>query len=256
MAARDWINALNRIEARSDLPLTIQGGEPTSHPYFYDIINEVDKPMDLLTNCMFDVDEFISRVPTSKFKRNAPYASIRVSYHPEQVSLEKLLPRVKKLHEKGYQIGVWMVEVPEQMHLAENASALFRLHGISFKIKQLLGEHKGTIYGTYKYENSVDIPKEQWKTCLCRTTELLIAPDGTIHRCHSDLYNLRLGIGHVLDYNFSLDREYRFCSVYGNCSGCDTKNKTNRFQIHGHTSVEIQQIGTAQEPAALIEKEG
>src|SRR3990167_2949137 len=87
MSARDWIVALNRIEARDDLPITLQGGEPTVHPAFYEIINAVNKPMDLLTNCMFNIDEFIAKVPTWKFKRNAPYASIRISYHPEQVSL-------------------------------------------------------------------------------------------------------------------------------------------------------------------------
>ena len=242
MSANDWIKALNRIEARDDLPITLQGGEPTVHPAFYEIINAVNKPMDLLTNCMFNIDDFIAKVPTSKFKRNAPYASIRVSYHPEQVNLLTLLPRVQRLHEAGYQIGVWMVEVPDQMHLAEDASFAFKQLGISFKIKELLGEYNGKVYGTYKYANSVDAPKELWKDVLCRSSELLIAPDGSIHRCHSDLYNLREGIGHILDPLFSLDREFRKCFVYGNCSGCDTKVKTNRMQEFGHTSVEVKEI--------------
>lgn len=246
MSADDWIVALNRIEARDDLPITIQGGEPTVHPDFYKIVNAVNKPMDLLTNCMFNINEFIEKVPQNKFKRNAPYASIRVSYHPEQISLDKLLPRVKRLHDAGYQIGVWMVQVPEQMHLSKRAKEAFDFYGISFKIKELLGEHKGVIYGTYKYANSVDAPKEQWKEVLCRTSELLIAPDGSIHRCHSDLYNLREGIGYILDPNFSLDRKYRTCAVYGNCSGCDTKVKTNRLQIDGHTSVEIKEAKHAE----------
>lgn len=243
MTAKDWIEALNRIEARDDLPLSIQGGEPTSHKEFYEIINGVHRPMDLLTNCQFNLDEFMGNVTPDKFRRNAPYASIRVSYHPEQMDLLDTVSRVSRLHRAGYQVGVWMVEVPEQMHLAEDAAFAFAQVGVSFKVKELLGEHKGEVHGTFKYAGSVDAPKEQWQSCMCRTTEFLIAPDGSIHRCHSDIYNLREGIGHILDESFTLDREFRWCGVFGNCSGCDTKIKTNRFQEYGHTSVEIEKIG-------------
>lgn len=242
MTAKDWIQALNRIEATPDLPITLQGGEPTSHPDFYEIINNVFKPMDLLTNVQFDVDRFIREVPKKKFWRNAPYASIRISYHPEQMKLYDTVMRVKKLVMAGYQVGVWMVEVPEQMDIVGEAEHAFtNTAKCTFKVKELLGEHKGKIYGTYKYPNSVDAPEDSWKKVLCRTSELLVAPDGSIHRCHSDLYNLREGIGHVLDNEFTLDRLYRDCGVYGNCSGCDTKLKTNRFQEFGHTSVQIKE---------------
>jgi len=243
-----WIEALNRIEATEELPITLQGGEPTSHRSFYEIINAVHRPMDLLTNVQFNIDEFIKRVSPDKFKRNAPYASIRASFHPEQMDLDDTVARVGRLVSAGFQIGVWMVEVPEQMEIVGEAEHKFtNIAKCSFKVKELLGEHKGKVYGTYKYPKSVDSPEEHWKTCYCRTSELLIAPDGSIHRCHSDLYNLRQGIGHILDEDFSLDRDYRFCSVYGNCSGCDTKVKNNRYQEFGHTSVDIKAIGTAQE---------
>ena len=34
-----WIKGLNRIKTTEDLPITIGGGEPTSHHSFYDIVN-------------------------------------------------------------------------------------------------------------------------------------------------------------------------------------------------------------------------
>ncbi len=56
-------------------------------------------------------------------------------------------------------------------------------------------------------------------------------------------------IGHILDPDFSMDalREFRPCSYYGRCIGCDTKVKNNRFQSLydqniPHTSVEIRNI--------------
>lgn len=243
MTADDWIAGLNRIEATDELPLSLQGGEPTSHPDFYKIIAGVNRPMDLLTNVQFNIREFKENVPITKFKRNAPYASIRISYHPEQMRLDDTVARVLALKNSGYQVGVWMVEVPDQMKHFTEAKYAFQKEGIDFRSKELLGEYKGVVYGHLKYPNSVGEAPENFKTVMCRTTELLIAPDGSIHRCHSDIYNLRPSpLGHLLDEEFSLDRTFRTCDVYGDCSGCDVKVKTNRFQQHGHTSVEIMEV--------------
>lgn len=242
MTAKDWITALNRIEAREDLPITLQGGEPTSHPDFYEIINGVHKPMDLLTNCQFNIDAFISNVNPDKFKRTSPYASIRVSFHPEQMDLSDTVRRVTALRDGHYHIGVWMVEVPDQMKVFSEAKFAFQRAGIDFRSKELLGEYNGRVYGHFKYEGAVGQAREMLKKCMCRTTELIVAPDGSIHRCHSDVYNLRREIGHVLDPSFRLAHVFRPCSVFGDCSGCDVKVKTNRFQEHGHTSVEIIDI--------------
>jgi len=240
LSASDWINALNRIEAREDLPITLQGGEPTVHPDFYAIVNGVHKPMDLLTNCQFDIDRFIKEVPVTKFKRSAPYASIRVSYHPEQMELEDTVFRVAKLISCGYQVGVWSVLVPRwEDHILNSAKRKFVEAGIDFRVKEMLdgGTEDGTQCGTYKYPDAVGA--KVLRSCECRTTELLIAPDGSVHRCHSDIYNLRKGIGHIMDEEFRLDREFRTCHVYGDCSGCDVKITTNRFQQQNWTSVEI-----------------
>lgn len=257
MTAEDWIVGLNRVQAREDLPITLQGGEPTVHPHFYEIINGVDKPMDLLTNVQFDLDEFIDKVPTWKFKRSAPYASIRVSYHPEQMELQDTVKRVLRLASHGYQIGVWMIEHPDWAWHCEEASKEFESVGIDFRFKELLGEvtlknGEKKAYGTIKYKDSVGEQRENWKSCLCRTSELLIAPDGSIHRCHSDIYALRKGIGHIMDEKFHLDREFRVCHVYGDCSGCDVKVKNNRFQSFGHTSVDIEAVDDPNAMAQII----
>ena len=243
MGKKEWVAALNRIEATEELPITIQGGEPTVHPYFYDIIESVDKPMDLLTNVQFNMDEFKARILPSKFKRWAPYSSIRVSYHPEQMELKDTATRVLSLLECGYQVGVWSVLVPKwEEHILNDAKPLFTKLGIDFRVKEMLdgGTEYGSECGTYKYKEAVGSPV--LRACMCRTTELLIAPDGSIHRCHSDLYNLRRGIGHILDEEFVLTRDFRSCSVYGDCSGCDIKVTTNRFQHEGWTSVEIKDV--------------
>ena len=36
-----WVKALNKIVTRPDLPVTLQGGEPTLHKDFYYIVNNI-----------------------------------------------------------------------------------------------------------------------------------------------------------------------------------------------------------------------
>ncbi len=81
MNAEDWIRAANRLILREDLPLTLQGGEPTLHSGFYRMVKEVrrDIKMDLLTNLTFDEENFIRQCPLKRFRRQAPYAPIRAT---------------------------------------------------------------------------------------------------------------------------------------------------------------------------------
>ncbi len=246
MKIDDWIAAANRLVLRDDLPLTFQGGEPTLHPGFYRFVNEVKKDikMDLLTNMMFDVDEFIKRVPVERFIRQAPYAAIRVSYHPGQNDIKDLISKAKKMEAAGFRVGLYSVLHPDpekRQHILRVQKDCLALD-IDFRTKEYLGDYNGTIYGSFKYPDSVSSHK--LRRCRCRISELIVDPGGHIYRCHSDLYNARNPIAHILEEGFSMDEidKFRDCDYYGECNPCDVKVKTNRFQIFGHTSVEIEDI--------------
>ncbi len=246
LSGKEWVEAANRLILRDDLPLTLQGGEPTLHKDFYEIVNEV-KPeikMDLLTNMMFDVDEFIRNVPVWRFTREAPYAAIRVSYHPGQNDIDDLIKKAFKMQEAGFRIGLYSVEHPDEKirkHILEVQKKCLNL-GLDFRLKEFLGEYNGKLFGTFKYSGCVN--SDNLKKCKCRTTELIVDPSGLIYKCHADLYNHRNPIGHILDESFTIDEidKFRECNFFGQCNPCDVKVKTNRFQIFGHTSVEIIDI--------------
>lgn len=244
MSGEDWVRGLSRIVTRPDLPISFQGGEPTLHKEFSIIADTVKwncgrrTYIDLMTNCCFDIKQFMCNVHQNTFNREAPYASIRVSYHPEQMSLGKLLSKVIPLQYEGYNIGIWMVDHPKYKVIKEQAMLLCKDAGIDFRTKEYLGEYNGKIYGNYKYSDSINNSIK--RMVKCKSTELLISPDGSIYRCHSDLYSSRNPIGHILDENFEIKDVYRECSQYGNCNPCDVKIKTNRFQEYGHTSVDIR----------------
>ena len=246
MTPEEWISAANRLILRDDLPLTLQGGEPTLCNGFYKIVNEVkeDIKMDLLTNMYFDVDEFIDKVPVWRFTRKAPYAAIRVSYHPGQNNIDELIKKTFKLQDAGFRVGIYSLASPDpeiNKHV-EKVKENCTKQGIDFRYKEFLGEWDGKLHGMYKYDGS--ILGGEMKCCECKTTELIVDPAGYVYRCHADLYKARSPIAHILDEDFnegSLDK-FRTCDRYGDCNPCDVKVKTNRFQIFGHTSVEIRNI--------------
>lgn len=246
LTADEWITAANRLILRDDLPLTLQGGEPTLHKGFFRLVNEAreDIKMDLMTNLTFDVTEFARNVPLSRFTRDAPYAAIRASYHPGQSDIEDLIKKTMALQEAGFRVGLYGIEHPEpgkRRHILEVRDRCLSL-GIDFRTKEFLGEYNGLMHGTFKYIDCVS--SRELQQCECRTTEIIVDPAGQVYRCHADLYNGRAPIAHILDTGFTEKsiEEFRPCDYYGDCNPCDVKVKTNRFQVFGHTSVEIRNI--------------
>lgn len=241
LSGEEWAEGLNRIVSRDDLPLTLQGGEPSLHRGFIYILNNIRPGLniDILTNLQFDEDEFIRNVDPERIKRKSPYASIRVSYHPSETALEPLAKKVLRLQDAGFSIGIWGVMHPSQEDEILKAQEYCRNLGIDFRLKEFLGEYQGRMYGTLKYEGACG--KNNERTVLCKTTELIIGPDGGVYRCHSDLYEGRAPVGDISDPAFGIEDVFRPCNHYGRCNPCDIKVKTNRFQEFGHTSVEIRE---------------
>jgi len=239
LTGAEWVHGLNRIVSRPDLPITLQGGEPTLHPDFYGIVRGIrpDLTIDVLTNLEFDPDRFMSQIPPGRLRREAPYASIRVSYHPERMRIEPLARTVLALQNAGYSIGIWGVLHPRWETAIRDAQEYCRARGMDFRTKEFLGEHEGALHGRFTYPDACD--RRGRTRVRCRTTELLIGPDGGVYRCHADLYEGREAVGHILDPDLFLDAGFRPCGNYGHCNPCDVKLKTDRFQTFGHTSVEI-----------------
>ncbi len=240
ISSKDWVTILNRLKSRSDLPVTLQGGEPGLHQGFIDIINGIkeDTSIDILTNLNFDIDKFIKKVSPSRIRRDSPYPSIRASYHPECEDLPCFMSKVYRLHRAGFSIGVYMINYPWiEKNTVEIKKRCERL-GILFKTKEFLGKYQDKVYGTYFLPEALDGRAK--KRCFCRTSELLIGPGGDIFRCHHDLYKDFLPVGNLIDPGFEIKDVFRECNEFGDCNPCDVKLKTNRFQVFGHSSVEIR----------------
>ncbi len=243
LTADQWIAGLSRLtNLKRDegvVPVTLQGGEPSVHPGFYEIINGLPDRIriDILTNLAFDEKEMIRRVDPERLWRDAPYASIRVSYHPTEVDFDELLNKTRRLQDVGFSIGIFGVLHPDQEDHILECQRIATEKGLDFRTKEFLGRHDGRLYGTYHYPQACS--NEPGQPVMCRTTELLIDPQGGIHRCHHYLYDGFEPVGSILDPDFTMTGEFRPCDEFGRCNPCDIKLKTNRLQQFGYCAVEI-----------------
>lgn len=226
----EWMRILRPLKTREDLPITLQGGEPTEYPGFYELATrlvESGKKIDLLTNGEFDVNEFMRMTVPQMFQRRAPYASIRFSFHAN-TDETLLMWKVMKLQSAGYSVGIWGLDHPSMKERNAKVAGYCAEMGLDFRMKEYLDE----THGTYKYPDAVTGKKGI--RVMCHPSEMLFAPDGVQHPCHYFLYTdgpvLRTSMAPVC------------CFMYGCCNPCDVKLKTNRLQEGGHCSVRIEKL--------------
>lgn len=246
---RDWLAFFDKLETRN-VPITLQGGEPGLHPDFIELVSELSRtrPVDILTNLAFNLKAFIERVDPARLNREAPYAPIRISYHPRQFTLQMVVRRALTLRNAGFRVGIYGVTHPDQLEDIEEARKICADLGLDFRTKPFLGRHEGRLYGDYAFPGACD--GQPSHVCECAPSELLLAPDGSIHRCHHHLYEKLPPLARISGPRIALSDKFKPCSYYGACNPCDIKVKNNRFQQFGHVSARIRNLRPLPSPAA------
>ncbi len=251
---KEWINALNKINSREEVPVTFSGGEPSIHKDFVYIVKNLrpELNIDILTNLKWHSgwERFIHEITPERMRRESPYPSIRVSYHPSQMNAGEVIGNARRMVDAGFSVGIYAVQYPspQQLEAITEMQFLCKTAGIEFRVKDFTGKFEGIddsgrkfsiTYGNYsKYPEACF--SETRKKCECKTSELLIAPDCRVYRCHRDLFAEENPAGSLLDGDFEIRDTFRACGNYGNCHPCDVKVKTDYRQNTGHTSVEIK----------------
>ena len=207
-----WVRAFERLPARDDLPISLQGGEPTLYQrgrgvgeilagcpdHRFDLLTNLAMPPDRMALCLGDNPKGLMR--------DAPYPTIRVSYHPDEMNrswgdgIANLIARCEALAKLGFKVspakeeshvGIYMVAHPDNQRALDEARAA--AHGrVAFETKEFLGMHDDQLYGRYRYPYSTNlVTSGLWPhglSCQCRTSELLIDPLGLVWPCHYYLY--------------------------------------------------------------------
>ncbi|MFH1326499.1 MAG: radical SAM protein [archaeon] len=249
LTGEEWVKGLNRFVSRPGVPITFTGGEPGLHKDFIHIINNLksDTEIDILTNLKWGeqkISKFISEINPNRIKRDVPYPSIRVSYHPEQMGDgSELVASAKKLQDAGFSIGIFSVLYPSPDPLAAIIQMQFKCanQGILFRLKDFTGKYGGETYGNFSTYPDACF-QEKTKKVLCKTPEIYIGPNGDVYRCHRDLYVKEFALGNILDPNFNFVPQFMLCNNYGKCEPCDVKDKTSTDQKSIRTVAEIKKI--------------
>jgi hypothetical protein len=238
LSAREWVLGLRGLE--TDKPITLGGGEPTLHPGFYDIINQVgfNVKFDLLSNGRFDIIEFMDNVSPNRFtKGDSFYKSIRLSYHAKYTDKDSLVKTAFILQDAGYSVGIFGLNHPDNLRDNVIMTQKCSEKGVYFFIRDYLGFYNDRLFGFYKYPEALNGNR---KTCLCRPEDFLIGPEGNIFRCHRDLYDGHGEVGNILNIAYEHKDEFRTCNNLGLCNPCDIKIKLSNDLRIGKCAVEIK----------------
>ena len=212
-----WVDNLNRLE--TDLSVTLSGGEPTTHKDFYYIVNNCKHRLELLTNLSFDIDMFIASVDANVFNNDRSFAPIRASFHSDWMDLDKTIEKIRKLSAAGFRVALYCVETDTNREAIER---MYKQDDIDFQTKPLLPSEPS---------DSVDVEGE------CRTRELIIGPDGSIFKCHRDMYKKEYPIGELGNIT-NIEYKFRKCNNAVDCHPCDSKIKRDRFGKPGYCAID------------------
>lgn len=229
----EWAQVLKRIPFRQDLPITLQGGEPMLYwegKGLGMILSETPHYFDLLTNFSLKPEVFANNLngQQRKLQRDAPYPSIRVSYHAEEMNrtwrgqgFAELTNRCEALRNYGFRVspiktesdvGIYMVAHPQNRATAEIKSIY--AGRVPFETKEFLGIHEGELYGHYLYPFSTNLiasgAHANALSCECRTTELLIDPLGFVWGCHFYLYQSWVAGGPAREFEELETQDFRY----------------------------------------------
>jgi hypothetical protein len=208
MSPEQWIAGLSRLQLKPDVPVTLQGGEPTivhGGNGLSQIVAGIPHYVDVLTN-MASLKFFKQVQPNiKKLQRDVPYPSIRVSYHPDEMNriwgdgFKTLVDRCLSLKDYGFivdpdpaisNVGIYMVGHPS--HSLPNESDW--VGKIPFAVKDYIGVTDGVLHGEYAYPHAVDLVSSgkysKTLTCKCQTNEILLDPCGFLYGCHFYMYRL------------------------------------------------------------------
>ena len=163
LSPAEWAAGLRRIPFRPDLPITLQGGEPMLYwggKGLGLLLEEIPHYCDVLTNFASRPEVFSRNLKGqhAKLQRDAPYPSIRVSYHADEMNrtwkgrgFAELVDRCAALKDHGFRVspvkadsdvGIYMVEHPDNVETPEMKAAYEGR--VPFEHKEFLGVHEGT----------------------------------------------------------------------------------------------------------------
>ncbi|MCP4153076.1 MAG: hypothetical protein GY757_35415, partial [bacterium] len=172
---------MNRMELPKDVPVTLQGGDPFLYKGIWELLDNLEHKADILTALppFIKKEDFLNLKILDWNKRNAPYPTIRVSYHKGQNDYKELIERIAELQDI-VSIGLFYLEHPayslQEIKELEQYALKYK---VELRKKEFLGVWQGKQYGNLLYPDAA-AGKRTAKIVKCKNTVVPIAPDGSI----------------------------------------------------------------------------
>lgn len=251
VSGKDWVEALNSIAGRTKKrflrspkkrKISITGGEPSLHPDFAYILNNLDNNWKITVTSNFTSPFFDKDIKFLKQIRRRRNLKFNASYHFMYTPVEKFMENVKKMKKANFFVhSIFLVAHPGHMgEIEEYRQKLLKIHPI-VKLQRFFGRYNGSLYPS---ENAYDVTCEQEdgirnyeayregfnqegkKEVYCRMKKVLFAPNGDIYNCHYKLYTAhkeRLGNIFDQDVHIIMPQDFFLCHDYGFCNPCDSE---------------------------------
>ena len=222
--------------------ISITGGEPSLHPDFAYILNNLDKDWKITVTSNFTSPFFNKDIKSLKQIKRRRNLKFNASYHFMYTPVEKFIENVIKVKKAGFFVhSLFIVAHPAHIQRAqEYRDRLLKIHPI-VKLQRFFGRHGGDLYPS---ENVCDIVCEQEdgirnyeayregfnqagkRDIHCRMKKVLFAPNGDIYNCHYKLYTGHKDkFGSILDKDLHIvmPQDFFLCHDYGFCNPCDSE---------------------------------
>lgn len=246
-----WVEALNSVAGRTrerflrfpkKKKISITGGEPTLHPDFAYILNNLDNDWKITVTSNFTSPLFDKDMKKFKAIRRRRNLKFNASYHFMYTPIEKFIENVLKVKRAGYNVhSLFIVAHPAYMEDVERFKRrLSEIHPV-VKLQRFFGRLDGRLYPR---EDAYDILCEQEdgirnygayeegfnqkgkQDIYCRMKKVLFAPNGDIYNCHYKLYTGHKDkFGNIFneDVYIAMPEEFFLCHDYGFCNPCDSE---------------------------------
>jgi MoaA/NifB/PqqE/SkfB family radical SAM enzyme len=249
-SGKDWVEALNSIEGRvkkrflrraKRKKISITGGEPTLHPDFAYIINNLDKNWNItVTSNLFS--PFYEKISSIKQIKKRAGLKFNFSHHFLYAPVDKFIENLKRVKDAGLFVHIiFIVAHPAHIEEVKKYRDILLKHHPIVKLQRFTGYYNDTLYPV---ESGYDIECQQQdgirnyqdyregfsqkarQDMFCRMHKVLFAPNGDIYNCHYKLYTANADkFGNIFDKNLNVDipEDYFLCHDYGFCNPCDSE---------------------------------
>lgn len=217
LSSQEWGDVWHNLyEKYGSIHIYLSGGEPSTYPYFFELVEVLSKDhtLEICTNLSWNVDRLITKIPAGILK-------IASTFHPKFADFDIFFKKLLKIKDHLPNSQVYYVACPGQIKEMPERSRILREQGINLIPMPLRGdgfvlnseEEKRIVREVSPYEGDkieYQLQNISPKGKLCRAGQFyaVIRANGMVDRCSQ--YSNEM-LGNLLDKNFKLFTEPLYC---------------------------------------------